>query len=209
MALISQKALDKYCKFFLSDIPMQHLDLKETDKLRLQVVREAYQVYMGNKLMSTQKLRAHIQNLWNRSDREVTNDIYVLQYIVSRFDHVNKDMLRQRSIAAVERAIDISADKGNEDGLIKGGLALFKVGECDVPDPADDETNDRRALETVITDDYTKTETGREGGFKHYDEKEVLRLQKLFGGNGNVSELIANEQGIFEEEKPTANPIEE
>lgn len=202
MTPISKNALEKYCKFFLNDIPLQNLNLNENEKRRLQVVREAYQVYMGNKLMSTQKLRAHIQNLWNRTDREATNDMYVLQYIISRYDTVNKDMLRQRSIAAVERAIDIAADKGNEEALIKGGVALFKVGECNVPDPTG-ENAERRILETVITDDFTKTETGRLGNYRHYDEKEVIQLQKLFGGNGNVSELIANEQGIFEEERPT------
>lgn len=202
MATISKNALEKYCKFFLSEIPMQHLALNEQEKTRLKVVREAYQVYMGNKIMSTQRLRAHIQNLWERTDTEVTNDMQVLQFIISRYDQVSKDMLKQRAQAAVERGIDIAADKGNEDALIKGGLALYKVGECDTPDPANDDANGRRALETVITDDYTKTETGQQGGYQHYDEQEVLRLQKLFGGSGNVSELIRNEQGIFEEEKP-------
>lgn len=201
MAQISNAVLEKYCQFFLSDVPLSHLNLNERDKLRLQVVREAYQVYMGNKMMSTQRLRAHIKNIWNRSDREVTNDLNVLNYIISRYDRINKDVIRQRSIAAVERAIDIAADKGNEEALIKGGLALYKVGECDVPDPSDPNEHDRRVLETVITDDFTKTETGRKGGYRHYDEDTVLQLQRQFGGSGNVKDLIEKEPGIFIEEQ--------
>lgn len=197
---LTNKTLEKFCKVFISDIPMQNLSLTDYEKKRLVVVREAYKLYMSNQLMSMQKLRAHIQNLWNRKDYEVDNDIAVLQFIVSRYNKVNKDMLRFRAIASVERGIDIAADKGNEEGLIKGALALYKVGECDVPDPADDAANGRRALETVITDDYTKTETGQKGGHRHYDEQSVLLLQKQFGGTGSVKELIQNEQGIFEEE---------
>lgn len=204
MSGLTTKTLDKFCKVFLSDIPIEHLALTDYEKKRLQVVREAYQFYMGNKLVSSQRLRTHIQNLWNRKDHEVDNDIAVLQFIVSRYDKSSKDMIRNRSVAAVERAIEIAADKGNEDALIKGGLALYKVGECDVPDPTDDEANGRRALETVITDDFTKTEIGQKGGHTHYDEEAVLRLQKQFGGNGDVKELILNHQGIFEEEKEEA-----
>lgn len=201
MAQISNAVLEKYCQFFLSEIPMERINLSERDKLRLRVVREAYQVYMGNKMMSTQRLRAHIQNIWGRTDSEVTNDLNVLNYIISRYDRINKDVIRQRSIAVVERAIDIAADKGNEEALIKGGIALYKVGECGILDPEDPNEHNRRTLEIVITDDFTKTETGRKGGYRHYDEDEVMRIQRQFGGSGKIKDLVEEEPGIYTEER--------
>lgn len=60
MSGLTTKTLDKFCKVFLSDIPIEHLALTDYEKKRLQVVREAYQFYMGNKLVSSQRLRTHI-----------------------------------------------------------------------------------------------------------------------------------------------------
>jgi len=224
MSVPSEKYLKKIESWILGGLPIQRMSMSTEQKYRARVAYEGYQMWLQDRQIRPADLMRRIsqrdyavllqrakegdeeaqqyvtdlqiQEGVPRGMSQISNDVYVLNWIISRF---NVDT------SAIEKAkVQDASDWLIREGMKMGDARAVKSG-ADIKMALNRNFDEKQNLEEQLPD-HNINITGDVSVVKsdrvNYTDEEKRRMAKKFGlSMAEVEEYIQNEDGIYESAK--------
>lgn len=221
MSKPSPEYLAKVETCYSHDITIDRANMTTAQKFRTRLVIEAYQFWLNDKDIRPLQLMIRLaENDYTlmlhkaeqgdevaqmyvrdlniragvpRSVYEISNDVYVLNWFISRYTPDTKAIDKARDKEAVTWAIIESKKRGDTGSVLKGAqLSMALNGNYEEKENAYDQMPN---MNITVTGDISVIRSGD----SNYTDEEKKRLSKKFGlSEKAIQEFKENENGIME-----------
>ena len=223
MSKVGDKYLSLLEKWLHLGYPLQSSSMSKEQKLRTQIVYEAYQVWLENKqvrpmdLCRRISLRVYEQLLeaakYNkkvaefvetvgiregvkRSGKQLQNDVEAFDYIVGLFSSPTKHIERAKVVDASDWLIEHGMQTGDGRDVAKGADLKMRLNKDF--DETEMGYEDMANTDVNITEDVGVVKPGK----KNYTDEQKKEYAKRFGiSEREVITMIETEEGVYEAAK--------
>lgn len=221
MSKPSSKYLSIVEKWIIGDLSIQHMNMTMPQKFRAQIAFEAYQLWTGNKQMRVSKVMRNLAKRnyeillrkaeegdakaieyvetigikpgVNRSATEISNDVYVLNWLIGRLNIDTTNIER----AKVEDASDWLISEGMKMGdarAVKSGADL-KMQLHKNFDEKENAADQMPNTDINITGDVSVIKSDR----VNYTDEEKRKLMRKYGlAEKEIIDMQQDENGIWQ-----------
>lgn len=222
MSKPSQEYLTKVEKWLVGGHELKRMNMSLVQKFRARVCYEGYQVWLQDKQIQPQSLMRRIaQREYSillqrakegdtearqyvdalgikdgvpRTISEISNDVYLLNWLVDRFSQRNNAIEREKTVDASDWLIR-EGKKMGDTKAVKSGADL-KMELYGGFKEADDAASQLPNTNPNITGDVTIVKSDG----VNYTEEEIKKLARQYGlTQKEVHEMIQNEDGVYVE----------
>jgi len=221
MSKPSQEYLSRVEKWILGGLTIQHMNMTFVQKFRARLAYEAYQVWLTDKQIKPSDLMRRIaareySMLLKKADEgneearqyvdalhivpgvartisEISNDVYVLNWLVSRFDTPVQNIEKAKVVDASDWLIREGMKMGNAKAVKSGADIKMQINNNFNED--DDVADKMPHTEINITGDVSIVKSDR----VNYTDEEKRKLARKFGLTMNeVQDMIQDENGVWQ-----------
>lgn len=222
MSKPSQEYLTKIEKWLIGGHELKRMNMTLVQKFRARLTYEAYQLWLQEKqIQPTDLMRRLSQREYSlllqrakegdeeaqsyvgalkimpdvpRSISEISNDVYVLNWLIKRFDNSTDAIEKAKVVDASDWLIREGKKMGDAKAVASG--ANLKMAINNNFQEQDDAASTMPNTNLNITGDVTIVKSDA----VNYTEEETRQLARKYGLTlSEVKEMIQNEDGIYEE----------
>ena len=224
MSLPSKEYLSRIEKWLLGGLTLKHMNMTLVQKFRARLTYEAYQVWMQNKQIrpadlmrklaardyaelterasqGDEEARLYVDALAIKPDvprtvSEISNDVYVFNWLVGRFSTSESHINRAKYQDAADWLLRTGMQMGGKEGIsaVDKGAEKLRVLENNFQEK-ENAADNMASLDVMITGDVSVIKSDR----VNYTEEEKKKLAaKYHLTPTEVRDMIQNEDGIFE-----------
>lgn len=228
MSQPSKEYLSRIEQWLLGGLTLSRMNMTTVQMFRARITYEAYQIWMQDKQIRPADLMRrlaardyeellrlaakgdeeakryvsalHIEKNVPRTASEISNDVYVFNWLVGRFSTSESNINRAKYQDAGDWLIRTGMQMGGRDGInaVNKGADMLRVLEHDFKEQ-ENIAEDMASLDIEITGDVSVIKSDR----VNYTEEQKKKLAaKYHLTPTEVRDMIQNEQtGIYEEEE--------
>lgn len=217
---VSEKYLDHLGKFILGGYPLRNANMTLPQKLRTQIVYEAYQIFVMNRQIKPIELCRNIARRTyatylekSESDPEaaemcracgiapgkkrdfcsLSSDVQALNYIVGMLDNPMPAIERAKVVDASDWLVKEGMKMGNANSVAKGAELKMRLHKDF--DEKEQEFDKTAQSDINISGDVSIIKSDRQ----NFTAEEKKKLAKRFGGNiQEIEDLIMSSNGEYE-----------
>ena len=235
MSLPSKEYLSRIEKWLLGGLTLERMNMTLVQKFRARLAYEAYQVWMQNKqirpadLMRRLAARDYDELLYQaaqgnedaqlyvgalrirkdepRTVSEISNDVYVFNWLVGRFSTSESHINRAKYQDAADWLLRTGMQMGGKEGIsaVDKGAEKLRVLENNFQEQ-ENAADSMAGMDMQITGDVSVIKSDR----VNYTEEEKKRLAaKYHLTPTEVRDMIQNEDGIYEAVDEEKDPFME
>lgn len=235
MSLPSKEYLSRIEKWLLGGLTLERMNMTLVQKFRARLAYEAYQVWMQNKqirpadLMRRLAARDYDELLYQaaqgnedaqlyvgalrirkdepRTVSEISNDVYVFNWLVGRFSTSESHINRAKYQDAADWLLRTGMQMGGKEGIsaVDKGAEKLRVLENNFQEQ-ENAADSMAGMDMQITGDVSVIKSDR----VNYTEEEKKRLAaKYHLTPTEVRDMIQNEDGVYEAVDEEKDPFME
>ena len=224
---------NKVERWILGGIPLEHMDMRPDQKFRAHLVTEVYQYWIASPSIDPRKMlqnfaarnykflleqvkmgndeakevvdALHITENSVRSANEISNDVFLLNYLVGKLSTSKKHIHRLMVEDNATWMQNFGRKTGTWQAVKQANQDWFKL-EGDFKEEEDPAKNLDVSAGFDITDDVSVVKADR----ANYTPEEVAKYEKRFGISKKESAILMEEQdGVYVPAEPDLEPEEE
>ncbi len=227
MSQPSQNYLRRIEQWLIGGLSLERMNMTVVQRYRAKLVYEAYQIWMQDHFINPTELirkiaareyRISLQRAAMgdeqakedvealgikpnvmRSVSEISNDVYVLNWMVSRFNTSTRDIDKAKVLASADWLMKEGMKSRNDRAVTNGAKLLMEINQSfnEKENPAD-QMSDTHIISGISGDvGIVKTDS------HNYTEEERRRIARKYGlTDHEVQELREQEDGSYAVEEP-------
>lgn len=225
MSQPSKEYLTRIEKWLLGGLTLERMNMTVKQRFRARLAYEAYQIWLqdkqikpadlmrrlsnrdyaelldranhGDKEAETYVEALHIQRDIPRTISEISNDVYVFNWLVGRFAQSETHINRAKYQDAADWLIRTGMKMGGKEGIsaVDKGAEKLRALENDFKEK-ENLSDNMASLDILITGDVSVIK----GDLTNYSEEEKKKLMEKYKLTPTeVKEMVQNEDGVYEQ----------
>lgn len=170
---IAPSIYEKIRKHIENCIPLQHMNLTETQKHRVELCTDAYQRLATDPYMN---LDNYLKRKWGRTMDEIRIDKKVINFIAGFYDVGQRNISKMKVIRTSELLMKTGVETGNTKAMKDGADLLMKVERLDQPETPQIGENTAQ-MPIIFTNDLHRKDSKK----KSSTSEEMARIRKKYG----------------------------